>query len=122
MARKLGRAHLTVRREYRLDNVLGMLHLACALILMRIAGSHQFQNVRSCCCLTKARKYLFYAVTVHLLIHIGHCIHYERDVIAQVVCAARRRFHADAGGNANQDRSLDSPERGATRREVAPGE
>jgi transposase len=27
--------HLTVRWEYRLDNFLGMLHLACALILMR---------------------------------------------------------------------------------------
>ena len=26
---------LTVRWEYRLDNFLGMLHLACALILMR---------------------------------------------------------------------------------------
>jgi transposase len=27
--------HLTIRWEYRLDNFLGLLHLACALILMR---------------------------------------------------------------------------------------
>ena len=61
------------------------------------------QHVVGCVRLAEPGKNLLYAMTVRVSVTVGHRIYDQHDVVAVVVCAARRRFHAATGRDARQE-------------------
>src|SRR5882724_4302217 len=67
------------------------------------SAAQYLQNVIGCVRLAEPRKNLLHAMTVRVSVTVGHRIHDQHHVVAVVVCAARRRFHAATGRDARQE-------------------